>query len=172
MEPWNLRHWRRRLSPCHGIIRSVLFQELGGDYGDVILFDGAPITYHTYGEDKVPVFPHLATLIRNRYQICAFAATQESPGQITGASDDLERDAIVYSHSENMVRLCASCWRSPDVEHRRRFAMITGRSDDAGRHGCAPVDPDPKLLELLGSRKRSRMMFQELEMLGLVDEAD
>ncbi|HSM42538.1 MAG TPA: prenyltransferase, partial [Afifellaceae bacterium] len=56
--------WIQRLSPCHGIIRSVLYRDLGVDYGDVILFDGAPITYHTYGETSVPVFPHLATLVR------------------------------------------------------------------------------------------------------------
>ena len=44
--------WVERLSPCHGIIRSVLYQDLGIDYGDVVLFDGAPITYHTYGEER------------------------------------------------------------------------------------------------------------------------
>src|SRR5262249_33430114 len=36
--------WIERLSPCHGIIRSVLYGDLGVDYGDVILMDGAPIT--------------------------------------------------------------------------------------------------------------------------------
>jgi hypothetical protein len=68
--------WIERLSPCHGIIRSVLYQHLGVDFGDVILIDGAPITYHTYGETKVPVFPHLATLVRNQYQFFDFAGTQ------------------------------------------------------------------------------------------------
>jgi tetratricopeptide (TPR) repeat protein len=60
--------WIERLSPCHGIVRSVLYRKLGVDYGDVILMDGAPITYHTYGEVRVPVFPHLATLLRQHYQ--------------------------------------------------------------------------------------------------------
>jgi tetratricopeptide (TPR) repeat protein len=54
--------WIERLSPCHGIIRSVLFSDLGVDYGDVILFDGAPVTYHKYGDQKIAVFPHLATI--------------------------------------------------------------------------------------------------------------
>ena len=44
--------WIERLSPCHGIIRSVLYGNLGVDYGDVILMDGAPITHHTYGEER------------------------------------------------------------------------------------------------------------------------
>src|SRR5262249_47599945 len=123
--------WIERLSPCHGIIRSVLYQDLGIDYGDVILFDGAPITYHTYGEEKVPVFPHLATLARRDYNVFDFAGTQAEAGQISDSSADLERDAIVYSHSENFVRLCATCWRNPDVNHQHDSVadkhVVTGR---------------------------------------------
>lgn len=136
--------WIERLSPCHGIIRSVLYQGLGVDYGDVILFDGAPITHHTYGEKRVPVFPHLATLLRNNYCLFDFAGTQASAGQIADASNDLERDAVVYSHSENYVLLCASCWRSPDVDHKHDDTVekhvVTGRI-------AAPADFD--LRELL-----------------------
>jgi hypothetical protein len=131
--------WIERLSPCHGIIRSVLYQDLGINYGDVVLFDGAPITYHTYGEQKVPVFPHLATLIRSNYRVFDFAGTQESAGQIADTSRDLERDAIVYSHSENFVQLCESCWRSPDVDHKHDGTVekhvVTGRI-------AAPADID------------------------------
>lgn len=136
--------WVERLSPCHGIIRSVLYQDVGVDYGDVILFDGAPITYHSYGEKKVPVFPHLATLIRNNYRLFDFAGTQGSAGQIADASNDLQRDAVVYSHSENYVLLCASCWRSSDVDHKHDETVeehvVTGRI-------AAPADFD--LRELL-----------------------
>src|SRR5215831_19114546 len=106
MEPWNLRHWRRRLSPCHGIIRSVLFKDLGVDYGDVILFDGAPITYHTYGEKKVPIFPHLATLHRSHYQRFDFAGTQQAARQIHNI--EMEGDVVIYSHTENYRTLCAA----------------------------------------------------------------
>jgi tetratricopeptide (TPR) repeat protein len=56
--------WVERLSPCHGIVRSVLVNDLGVDLGDVVLFDGAPVTEQIYGDQKVPVFPHLATLRR------------------------------------------------------------------------------------------------------------
>src|SRR5581483_5227731 len=109
--------WIERLSPCHGIFRSVLYQNLGVDFGDVILIDGAPITYHRYDETEVPVFPHLATLVRNQYQFFDFAGTQEEAKQIAGASVDLERDAIVYAHSESFRTLCMSCWRDPGVDH-------------------------------------------------------
>jgi hypothetical protein len=59
--------WVERLSPCHGIVRNVLAHDLGVDFGDVVLFDGAPITEQTYGDRKVAVFPHLATLRRNHH---------------------------------------------------------------------------------------------------------
>jgi tetratricopeptide (TPR) repeat protein len=132
--------WIERLSPCHGIIRSVLCDDLGVDYGDVILFDGAPITYHTYGDTKVPVFPHLATLIRRKYQFFDFAGTQDEPHQLADASSDLDEDAVVYSHSEQFQLLCANCWRDPDIDHDRHERMekhvVIGRI-------AAPAHVDP-----------------------------
>ena len=99
--------WIERLSPCHGIIRSVLYGHLGVDYGDVVLIDGAPITHHAYGDQQVPVFPHLATLLRRGYRIFDFAGTQETPRQLEDVSDELEGDAVIYSHSEHLKVLCA-----------------------------------------------------------------
>lgn len=166
--------WVERLSPCHGIIRSVLYEDLGIDYGDVVLFDGAPITYHTYGKEKVPVFPHLVTLIRNNYRMFDFAGTQESAGQIADATDDLERDAIVYSHSENFIRLCASCWRNPDLDHRHECTVekhvVTGRI-------AAPADFDVRELlrqldTAVAKREPCRIYAPDLcDAVGLTDRA-
>jgi tetratricopeptide (TPR) repeat protein len=115
--------WMERLSPCHGIVRSVLYQDLGVDYGDVVLIDGAPITYHTYGETRIPVFPHLATLVRNSYQFFDFAGTQDTAGRLKACSEDLERDTVVYSHTESFQILCANCWRDPDLDHEEHEQM-------------------------------------------------
>jgi hypothetical protein len=115
--------WIERLSPGHGIIRSVLYDDLGVDYGDIILMDGAPVTYHTHGDTKVPVFPHLATLVRQDYRFFDFAGTQDEPRKLAGASIDLEDDAVVYSHSENFQVLCANCWRDPNLDHEHHERM-------------------------------------------------
>jgi tetratricopeptide (TPR) repeat protein len=109
--------WIERLSPCHGIIRSVLYQGLGVDYGDVVLIDGAPITYHTYGETQVAVFPHLATLERRHYQFFDFAGTQDSSRELMELSASLDDDAVIYSHSEQYQMLCDACWRNSDIDH-------------------------------------------------------
>jgi tetratricopeptide (TPR) repeat protein len=115
--------WIERLSPCHGIIRSVLYKKLGVDYGDVILIDGAPITHHTYGSTEVPVFPHLATLVRQNYQFYDFAGTQQETRQLSDASTDLDGETVVYAHSENVQMLCANCWRDPDLDHEHHERM-------------------------------------------------
>jgi tetratricopeptide (TPR) repeat protein len=139
--------WIERLSPCHGVVRSVLYQRLGVDYGDVILIDGAPITHHTYGEVQIPVFPHLATLQRRNYRFFDFGGTQESSRQLADLSAELDEDAVIYSHSENFRLICANCWRDPDLDHGRHERMekhvVTGRI-------AAPPEMAPaQLLDLI-----------------------
>ncbi|WP_144394236.1 prenyltransferase [Pleionea sediminis] len=109
--------WIERLSPCHGIIRSVLYQDLGVNYGDVILTDGAPITYHKYGDEKIAVFPHLSTLIKFNYQLYDFVAVQDEKNKIANISTSLERDSIVYVHTENYRVLCDECWNDENSDH-------------------------------------------------------
>jgi len=148
--------WIERLSPCHGVIRSVPYQNLGVGYGDVILIDGAPITYHTYGEVQIPVFPHLATLLRRNYQVFDFAGTQETARQLADISAELDEDAVVYSHSESFRTLCANCWRDPDLDHDQHEEVskhvVTGRI--AAPPGIAPA----RLMDLIdgGIAKRER----------------
>src|SRR5215467_2235604 len=141
--------WIERLSPCHGIIRSVLYGDLGVDYGDVILFDGAPITYHTYGNDKVAVFPHLATLVRQNYQFYDFAGTQDEPRQLSSADRDLDGDSVIYPHSELVMTLCAHCWRDPNLDHERHAHERMEKQIVIGRIAAAPrVDPAQLLDQL------------------------
>lgn len=146
--------WIERLSPCHGIIRSVLYQSLGVDYGDVVLIDGAPITYHTYRETQVPVFPHLATLERRHYQFFDFAGTQNASRELMDLSSSLDDDAVIYSHSEQYQRLCDSCWRNSNVDHDHRETtekhVVIGRI--AAPPGVSPRDLLGKLDEAVAQK--------------------
>ena len=148
--------WVERLSPCHGIIRSVLYGNLGVDYGDVILMDGAPITHHTYGERQKPVFPHLATLLRREYQFFDFAGTQEKAEQLVSLSGELAEDAVVYSHSENVKMLCANCWRDPDINHSHHEELE--KHVVTGRIAAPPHIAPARLLDMIdnGIGKRGR----------------
>lgn len=166
--------WIERLSPCHGIVRSVLYQDLGVDFGDVVLFDGAPITYHTYGDKKVPVFPHLSTLIRRGYHFYDFAGTQQSKGQLSDAGDALAADAEIYPHTEQFVVLCEACWRSERTDHADHQTkdehVVTGRI-------VSPSDIDPAVLlrqldEVMADRSVCRIYAPALcEAAGLHERA-
>jgi tetratricopeptide (TPR) repeat protein len=135
--------WIERLSACHGIIRSVLYADLGVDYGDVVMFDGAPITHHKYDDVEVPVFPHLATLIRRNYHFFDFAGTQDQPRRLADVNEALEGDAILYSHTDDYITLCANCWNNPNTNHARHEEVtkhvVTGRI-------AAPPDLHPREL--------------------------
>ena len=176
--------WIERLSPCHGIVRSVLYRDLGVDYGDAVLIDGAPITYHKYGDGEVPVFPHLATLCRGGYRFFDFAGTQEAEGQLESASRDLPAGALLYSHTERFQTLCGDCWRDPDVDHAKHDAeehhVVTGRiaiapeldvgetlaqidAAVASREPCRLFAPD--LSRAAGQEERARFEQQRFDML-------
>jgi hypothetical protein len=145
------------------------------DYGDVILFDGAPITYHTYGDLQVPVFPHLATLVRSNYRFFDFSGTQEEKGQLGNISEDLERDAIVYPHTENFVNLCANCWRDRGIDHEHKETLA--QHVIAGRIAMPPdMDPQELLRQLdaaMSTRKSCHLYVPELcKAAGLTERAN
>lgn len=135
--------WIERLSPCHGVIRSGTYNPIGVDFGDVILFDGAPITEHEYSGGKVPVFPHLVTLVRAGYLIVPFGGTQAHAEQVAELSKALPDDAVLYVHSEQVQVLCSHCWESGLVssgKHRqKKHHVVTGKL-------CAPPSLSPREL--------------------------
>jgi hypothetical protein len=135
--------WIERLSPCHGIVRSALFYELGVDYGDVVIFDGAPITHQAYGDQKVPVFPHLATLKHRGYQRYPFAGTQQAQRQLAELGADLPDDTVIYVHTEQVVHLCSACWEETSTRHKTHATsehrVVTGKL-------CAPPEIPPAAL--------------------------
>ncbi|KXI26973.1 tetratricopeptide repeat protein, partial [Paraglaciecola hydrolytica] len=168
--------WIERLSPCHGIIRSVLYHNLGVDYGDVILIDGAPITYHKYGDQKIPVFPHLATLLKRQYAFYDFAAIQQEKGQISEISESLEQDSVIYVHTENFRILCNTCWLDPDNNHEQheeaKKNIVTGRiaspNTISAKELLSQIDKaigllanckiySPQLVQLAGYEKRAEI---------------
>lgn len=136
--------WVERISPCHGIVRNALFyDEIRVDFGDVVLFDGAPITHHAYGDGSVAVFPHLTTLVRGRYQIYPFGGTQGAKGLIAGLSGSLPEGVVLYPHTEQVRFLCLACWEKPGLDHADHGSaehhVVTGKL-------CVPPSVEPAAL--------------------------
>lgn len=109
--------WIERTSPCHGIVRSALFSDFGVDYGDVVLFDGAPILTRQWGDQRVPVFPHLTTLRRPGWNIHRFVARQNEAGQVATAGEQLGEGALLYVHDEQFRILCRACYENRCQDH-------------------------------------------------------
>jgi hypothetical protein len=116
-----------------------LYQKLGVDYGDVVLFDGAPIVQRDLGGQTVPVFPHLTTLWRGEWRLFRFAARQGHDGQVAELTAGLPGGAELYVHTERFRILCQGCWerREQHTEHEREsHSVVTGKL-------CMPPDVDP-----------------------------
>lgn len=136
--------WVERHSMCHGTIRSPLYSDLGVDYGDVVVFDGAAILWRRWGDQEVPVHPQLCTVVRPGYRVFAFAGTQSEQGGVAGLGQDLPDDAILYSHTESFSVVCADCWRDPGRDHAAHHV----RSRQSVSRGKLCVGPHTPLVEV------------------------
>ncbi|MGD8605969.1 MAG: hypothetical protein PVH21_01655, partial [Myxococcales bacterium] len=82
--------WVAPLSPCHGVVQSPTFREAPIDYGDLILWDGAPVAAHKLSdEETVPVFPLLEILKRGEEWRWAFVALERETGALEGLEAEL-----------------------------------------------------------------------------------
>jgi hypothetical protein len=177
--------WVERLSPCHGIVRSALFEDLGVDYGDAVLFDGAPITHHTYGDQRVAVFPHLATLERGGYLIVPFAGTQSRAGEIEAIGERIPGGVVLYPHTERVSMMCATCWGNEAMDHAQHrpaeHRVVRGkvcappglgagevrRLIDEAVAGAREVRVlAPELSRLVGDASRAEVEARRIRMLG------
>jgi len=135
--------WVERLSPCHGVLVSAPLADVGVEFGDVLLFDGAPITHHEVDGLQVPVFPHLATLRPGGWHVFHFAGTQRERGELSGLSAALPGGSTVYSHTESVEIVCPECWEKGAASghrHDTEGAQVTVR-------GKLCLDPKVPLAE-------------------------
>src|SRR5690606_3721448 len=126
--------WAQPLSPCHGVIRSPTFRDAIADFGDVVLWDGAPIGLtRRDGSAPVPRFPLLGVLKKGDERRFRFLALQQKADQVAALGRELPEGAIVYPHGERIETLCPRCAAGetftkhehlPPEEHRVVFGKI------------------------------------------------
>ena len=102
--------WVAPLSPCHGVVQSPTFRDAPIDYGDLVLWDGAPVAAHKTSEgDTVPVFPLLEILRRGDERRWPFVALEREPGSVRSLEADLPEGARVFIQQERVEHHCAAC---------------------------------------------------------------
>lgn len=92
------------LSPCHGVVQTPTYRQASVDYGDVVLWDGAPARFVQEGDTRVPRFPLLAVLRRGDEHRFAFVARERDSGAVRRMDDILPMEARVFVHRERVER--------------------------------------------------------------------
>ena len=85
--------WVTPLSPAHGVVSSASFRECPVDYGDLVLFDGAPVA------NDPPVFPLLEILKVGDERRLRFAAILRA-GDLESLADALPDGVRVFAYPE------------------------------------------------------------------------
>ncbi len=102
--------WVAPLSPCHGVVQSPTFRDAPIDYGDLVLWDGAPVAAHrTEDGDPVPVFPLLEILKRGDEHRWSFVGLEREAGAFSDLEEALPEGTRVFIQQERVEHHCAAC---------------------------------------------------------------
>ncbi len=167
--------WAQPLSPCHGVIRTPTFREAIADFGDVVLWDGAPATVVERDGRPVPRFPLLGVLKAGEERRFRFLALQQKADDVARLGESLPDDVVLYQHGERVETVCPRCAAGqtlvrhehlPAEEHRIAFGkLVVPASHDLAAFERALEDARrahpgvrmavPALYETLGDTKRA-----------------
>lgn len=167
--------WAQPLSPCHGVIRSPTFRDAIADFGDVVLWDGAPVTVTRRDGAPVPRFPLLGVLKKGDERRFRFLALQQKATDVEALGRELPEEVVLYPHGERVETLCPRCAAGetfikhehlPAEEHRLVFGKIVvpGSTDlasfaqaldEARRKTPGVLLAIPALYEALGETKQA-----------------
>ncbi|MDH3624027.1 MAG: tetratricopeptide repeat protein [Myxococcales bacterium] len=119
--------WVAPLSPCHGVVQSPTFRDAPIDYGDLILWDGAPVAEHRISESgPVPVFPLLEILRRGDEHRWPFLALENESGALTELEQTLPHGTRVFIQRERIEHHCAACEAGEPHDHGAVSASVPG----------------------------------------------
>jgi Flp pilus assembly protein TadD len=94
--------WVQPLSPCHGVVQTPTARRASVDYGDVVLWDGAPVRVSTANDRPVPVFPLLWVLRPGDERRFRFVGMQKDRGLVQELAQELGDDALLAVFDERM----------------------------------------------------------------------
>jgi len=128
--------WIAPLSPCHGVVQSPTFRDAPIDYGDLVLWDGAPVAAHqTPAGGAVPVFPLLEILRPGDERRWPFVALEREPGTVRSLEEALPEGVRVFIQQERVEHHCAACEAGEPHEHDAGSASPRKGDADASPTG-------------------------------------
>jgi len=128
--------WVAPLSPCHGVVQSPTFRDAPIDYGDLVLWDGAPVAAHKTAEGHtIPVFPLLEILRRGDERRWPFVALEREPASVRSLEADLPEGARVFIQQERLEHHCAACEAGEPHKHGDDAAPMAAPAAASERAG-------------------------------------
>ena len=144
--------WVAPLSPCHGVVQSPTFREAPIDYGDLVLWDGAPVAAHdTVDHGTVPVFPLLEILRHGAERRWPFVALEREPGALEALEADLPEGTRVFIQQERVQHHCAACATGEPHEHHAASTSTSTSTSTNLVRGKVIVQPVQNLEEFRDS---------------------
>jgi hypothetical protein len=89
--------WVTPFSPCHGAIQTPSARRASVDFGDVVLWDGAPVELREVGGARVPIFPLLWVLRPGDERRLRFVGMQKQPGLVQALAASLGDSASLVT---------------------------------------------------------------------------
>ena len=163
--------WVAPMSPCHGVVQSPSFADALVDYGDVLLWDGAPVAQHHDAQGSAPVFAVLEVLVRGDERRWPFIAVGDTPNPLDRLAEHLPSGARVFVRNERAHTQCTACDQGQPLDtHTAPDTPIYGkliipRSVDAQRAVKAlkealPAVAIPKAYETQNDSRRAGQEHQ------------
>ena len=172
--------WVAPISPVHGVIVTPTFRDAPADYGDVVLWDAAPVSVHAQDGERVPRFALLEILRRGDERRLRFVGLQQAAGEIDRLAETLPDGSSVFVQEERIEHVCVRC-ASGEVltkhehtapeEHRIVYGklVVPGGADLAAARDAIERTARtrgtfqiavPELYEALGDTKRAGQEHQ------------
>jgi tetratricopeptide (TPR) repeat protein len=121
------------LSPVHGVVETPTFRDAPVDYGDVVLWDAAPVSVRrTAAGARIACFPLLERLRKGDEFRFRFLGLQQKSGDVEQVAAALPAAATLVVQEERVEHVCPRCAagdvltrheHQPPDEHR----LVTGK---------------------------------------------
>ncbi|MFO0693378.1 MAG: hypothetical protein U0230_07475 [Polyangiales bacterium] len=162
--------WVQPLSPCHGVVATPTFREAPIDYGDVVLWDAAPVAVVQGESGPVPRFPLLEILRRGDEKRFRFVGLEQRQGDTEALAESLPEGTVVYVHEARVEHVCPTCasgdaWKKHEHLPPQETRIVYGKMCVPG--GTSLADFRVRLEGVIGKNGRVQLAIPGLyELLG------
>jgi hypothetical protein len=144
--------WVEPLSPCHGVVVTPSVRRANVDYGDVVLWDGAPVRVQEHEGRPVPTFPILAILRAGDERRLRFVGMEKEQGMAEQLAAALGDDValVVFDRRHKTGVPGALFYGKLIVPKSVELAEVKKRLEHELRTRTGLTFAVPQLYELLG----------------------